>query len=766
MSSMATDPVHEFTFPRSVSPTKEYLKPNAHPYKIVTTSTALLSRSNSASKHPDSTHHHYVPQTPPSSSPGPKKHSSGHHRHRYSSSLSTDNLPRPLPVPPSPSKESPESKSFYSSALLTLEDLPSNPKLWTSSQLCSYLSTALRVKSGESLQLPHQVARDIAGFVRESKITGKLFLRLDEKDLEAYGVNKLWKTALLRASQNLRQNVLKGQIWGFVDEIDGESNGMTFPSVSPLDDVPDHGDEDEDEDTPHRRRRSSSQPQPGDRSNVKSFPFPNGLPVYSSASSSSSTEDLFSPAGISPMISSSASRFGAGPSASDDKLRYSHSGKSRHGRVQGMVDTFERSSSFDEGDPTSVKLLHEIKGMRELDLERLRKLRRERSGSTSSMSESGSFGSSHSPTSSSDGSSVRDTVESPAEDYNVSTVTSSRPLPTPPLSIAGTAFPDTCTEEEPSVEDLLAREDLSEDIFRNHPSLASLSALSTKPGLKGSFAKSTFSISKGKGRAKKRGGVYAWEDEAEDLATAPGKATAKRVPSQLPIPASMLPSLSSAQDIFGNSDVSHGMIREESTGTTGSGHNVEMVSSGNLAGGSGTHTPSRPLPEIPLHPSLVSIPGTEDTPKSAQEPTNEEAMLRVSIDETSGLLESFRVRLGEVERKVDTLEIEVKELEAVNAAKERQRAEEAAEKKAEDQAKGDTIASRNSVLNKWPAVRNVLSGIFQFSPSAGQSSSNRRHSAHLDPQTLSQLPPYVLLVGLGVCVVVLRVVARRLGGKR
>lgn len=165
---------HEFTFPRSSSPTKS----NAHPYSIKTTSTALLSRSNSTSNNHNTSHHHYVPQTPPSSSPKQRKHS-GQHRHRYSSSLSMDNIPRPLPVPP----QSPS--ILETSPLLTLEDLPTNPKLWTPSQLCTYLSSALRVKSGESMLLPPQVARDIAVFVRESRITGKIFLRLDDPVLEA-----------------------------------------------------------------------------------------------------------------------------------------------------------------------------------------------------------------------------------------------------------------------------------------------------------------------------------------------------------------------------------------------------------------------------------------------------------------------------------------------------------------------------------------------------------------------------------------------------
>jgi len=74
--------------------------------------------------------------------------------------------------------------------------------------------TALRVRTGETLALPAPVARDIAAFVRETKINGRVFLRLCEQDLESMGVNKLWQSALLSSSRDLRQNVLKGRIWG------------------------------------------------------------------------------------------------------------------------------------------------------------------------------------------------------------------------------------------------------------------------------------------------------------------------------------------------------------------------------------------------------------------------------------------------------------------------------------------------------------------------------------------------------------------------
>lgn len=95
-----------FTFPRPVSPSKDNLKPNAHPYPIKTTSTALLSRSNSSPHgNPDVSaagRHNYVPSSPSPKNKGGERTGmmARGGRHRYSRSL-TDEDPRPLPIPPS-----------------------------------------------------------------------------------------------------------------------------------------------------------------------------------------------------------------------------------------------------------------------------------------------------------------------------------------------------------------------------------------------------------------------------------------------------------------------------------------------------------------------------------------------------------------------------------------------------------------------------------------------------------------------------------------
>ncbi|TDL25558.1 hypothetical protein BD410DRAFT_826222 [Rickenella mellea] len=222
---------------------------NHHPYAIKTTSTALLTRSNTTSQNSQNPHY-YIPSSPSPSS-----------KHRFSKSETSIDIanaafssgPRPLPVPPNltdqrepttpesrpkfwrtraetlPATTSPSQVSTPMTPSGELDNLPSNPRAWTTSQLASYLVTALRVRSGETHPLPHQVTRDIAAFVKEARLTGRTFLRLSESDLEQMGVNNLWRTALLDAARNLRQNVLKGRIWGFNDEAP-----QTPPKKSPF----------------------------------------------------------------------------------------------------------------------------------------------------------------------------------------------------------------------------------------------------------------------------------------------------------------------------------------------------------------------------------------------------------------------------------------------------------------------------------------------------------------------------------------------------
>ncbi|KAF9526331.1 hypothetical protein CPB83DRAFT_908443 [Crepidotus variabilis] len=221
-----------FHFPGSAQKKEQ---PNAHPYAIRTSSTAILSRSNSTSSNASVGAHHYIPSSP---SPAATKHAAVKHhrpsRHRYSRSLTSDN-PQPLPPPPSgvspsptremfseepevyddtPTRRNQRAETLPSSVGAPVQhvDLPDDPKSWTPSQVSTYLSSTLRAGSAN---LPGPVAKDIATFIRERRITGRIFLRLSEDDLIQFGVNQLWRTTLLTASRGLRQTILRGRIWGF-----------------------------------------------------------------------------------------------------------------------------------------------------------------------------------------------------------------------------------------------------------------------------------------------------------------------------------------------------------------------------------------------------------------------------------------------------------------------------------------------------------------------------------------------------------------------
>lgn len=159
--------------------------PNPHPYAIKSTSTALLSRNSSSSSTASSTHH-YIPSSP---SPSPTQTGFGREReyttrHRYSISDS----PRPLPPPPLAAAliGDDDTPRRVQRAYSLPQDvkLPEDPKRWTPVEVAIYLTSSLNAAAGRGHDLPTPVARDVATFVQDKKITGKSFLRLNEVDLE------------------------------------------------------------------------------------------------------------------------------------------------------------------------------------------------------------------------------------------------------------------------------------------------------------------------------------------------------------------------------------------------------------------------------------------------------------------------------------------------------------------------------------------------------------------------------------------------------
>ena len=129
-------------------------------------------------------------------------------------------------------------------------DLPDDPKRWTPTEVSLYLAASLNATGG-GYDLPTSVARDISTFVKDKKITGKIFLRLNEVNLAEsvlfdaflfllldknyrYGINQLWRTTLIDASRSLRRKVSHGRVWDnhaqHEEYDDGDGNILSFNS--------------------------------------------------------------------------------------------------------------------------------------------------------------------------------------------------------------------------------------------------------------------------------------------------------------------------------------------------------------------------------------------------------------------------------------------------------------------------------------------------------------------------------------------------------
>ncbi|CAE6516104.1 unnamed protein product [Rhizoctonia solani] len=206
--------------------------------------------------------HTIIPDTSPvvasPSAPNLQRHSQSR-GHRHSKSMNSKEAPPPLPLPIEVLDAGYVSNNEYSNnrteAVIRqwrmkrsetdpglsgrsienrepLPALPDNPRIWTPSQLAQYLLTALRFKGNksEAVSVPKPVAQDIANFVIKHKLNGRVFLRLQDGDIEEMGINQLWRTVLMSSSLELRKSLLKGRIWGFgFDNSSNEPSDRTSP---------------------------------------------------------------------------------------------------------------------------------------------------------------------------------------------------------------------------------------------------------------------------------------------------------------------------------------------------------------------------------------------------------------------------------------------------------------------------------------------------------------------------------------------------------
>lgn len=302
------------------------------------------------------------------------------------------------------------------------------------------------------------------------------------------------------------------------------------------------------------------------------------------------------------------------------------------------------------------------------------------------------------------------------------TVETNRPLPTPPPSTIA---------DEPSIEDLLASEDQSMELGHSW-------------------------------------GARAWEE----LDLAPG-VTVKRVrdPSGGSDNSSTLASMQ-GDDVFPT--IGKGSGRSSNGSSTGKGGREERRIV--------TAIFRPPVPDSgeadKLKQDSAAIPQVKDEQVQvfdlAKSLETIEQTLLAQVTENRNLLEQFRSRLEAVEHNVDTLEKQSAELEKEQEQKPQIMVPDNVTQSS------TSIASRQGNTSAPPEAPTSTSPTqsASFIPSASSGPSTPKEPKSTDnrgrtsdpgcedsPSSISELPTYVLLVGLGVCAVVLRVMLRKVGGR-
>lgn len=149
-----------------------------------------------------------------------------------------------------------------------------------------------------------------------------------------------------------------------------------------------------------------------------------------------------------------------------------------------------------------------------------------------------------------------------------------------------------------------------------------------------------------------------------------------------------------------------------------------------------------------------------------------ELALEGEVRDARALLEEFRFRLEVVEARVSAMEAKshpAEEQQAqVSSQQPQPQAQEspAAEKDTHDNAV-EASPKKASVVPECDSPRAVEISTDEGPDVSGGYANSRivQHVVNLEPTTVSDLPSYVLLVGLGVCAVVLQVVLKRVGGR-
>ncbi|KZO91146.1 hypothetical protein CALVIDRAFT_602466 [Calocera viscosa TUFC12733] len=210
------------TYTPPTSPARDVSNP--HAYAVKTTSSGLLTRSNSANTRPGLTSHSYAPVCPPSPTPlgTPKSH-----RPRRSLSHiqpASSHLPS-FPPPASPARRldftgrhhsyaGPSHSEAFPSFSGTLE-MPLNKQrksvrdpddrnapveYWSSTRLSSWF---VNLDCLANFGISMDTANDIAGFVKENGISGSNLVNITEAGLLSLHADHAWIPTIFSASRHL-----------------------------------------------------------------------------------------------------------------------------------------------------------------------------------------------------------------------------------------------------------------------------------------------------------------------------------------------------------------------------------------------------------------------------------------------------------------------------------------------------------------------------------------------------------------------------------
>ena len=152
----------------------------------------------------------------------------------------------------------------------------------------------------------------------------------------------------------------------------------------------------------------------------------------------------------------------------------------------------------------------------------------------------------------------------------------------------------------------------------------------------------------------------------------------------------------------------------------------------------------------PPAPSTSQVSGLIRAPEFIPSKSKREEELEDQVKATTFILEEYKKRLEEVERKVSHMaDVEIRLTQKIERTDKENKELQEKVKEAERKAGSDHSSGSHAVVDQRASV----------------AARRKKVIENMDPQSISALSQYVLLVGMGVCAVVFRVVLKKVIGK-